>query len=68
MSIWRGLISDGMSIKIGETAPAARGRGDGIPTSACGLPRNDRVSAPAGAETGNADREPVTAILGAGSE
>ena len=43
MSIWRGLISDGMSIKIGETAPA-------------------------GAETGNADREPVTAILGAGSE
>ena len=44
------------------------GTGGRIPTSACGLPRNDRVSAPAGAETGNADREPVTAILGAGSE
>jgi len=28
LSIWRGLISDGMSIKIGETAPAARGRGE----------------------------------------
>ena len=39
MSIWRGLISDGMSIKIGETAAAARGRGgggDGFPRQPAG--------------------------------
>ena len=30
MSIWRGLISDGMSIKIGETAPAGAGTGERI--------------------------------------